>query len=279
MLLRQSQTINPQYLSLIPSPLSSNPDKLAPIERKTDFVFSYSHLPSPGFESLYDRLKAANNAEVGHTTDTFTKRTVLFSGIKVKSTSGDKAEAELQMSIWMAASLRKKAELAKRVAFNASLRGAEANISASKMDIDNANREYQVNSDDVHTDDEDGDAHANNRNPNAAGDKEDARDAHICEAQPAADVPPIPATLPEPALTIVGHEHYIYYAYLDSAADIHILGPDIDRFGNVSTRSIRGIFALLRLYGRVLEYGIDERGFGGQLLGRVLEALAVAADR
>ena len=44
---------------------------------------SYSHLPSPGFESLYDRLRAANNAEVGHTTDTFTKRTALFSGILI----------------------------------------------------------------------------------------------------------------------------------------------------------------------------------------------------
>ena len=278
MLHRQSQTINPQYLSLVPSPLPSNPDKLAPVERKTDFVFSYSHLPSPGFESLYDRLRAANNAEVGHTTDTFTKRTALFSGIEVKPTSGDKAEAELQISIWMAASLRKKAELAKCAAFKATLCGAEANVSASEMDVDDANRGCGINADNVDVDDEDGDAHAHERNPNPASDKEDPRDAHICDAQPAANVPPILATLPEPALTIVGHEHYIYYAYLDSAANIHILGPDIDRFGNVSTRSIRGIFALVRLYGRILEYGMDERGFGGQIL-RVLEGLAIAADR
>jgi hypothetical protein len=262
---RQSQTISPQYLSLVPSPLPSNPDKLAPVERKTDFVFSYSHLPSPGFESLYDRLRAANNAEVGHTTDTFTKRTVLFSGIEVKPTSGDKAEAELQISIWMAASLRKKAELAKSVAFKATLCGAEANVSASEMDVDDA-------------DDGDGEAHASERNSNLASNKEDTYDAHICDAQPAANVPPILATLPEPALTIVGHEHYIYYAYLDSAANVHILGPDIDRFGNISTHSIRGIFALVRLYGRILEYGMDERGFGGQILG-VLKGLAVAADR
>jgi hypothetical protein len=276
---RQSQTINPQYLSLVPSPLPSNPDKLAPVERKTDFVFSYSHLPSPGFESLYDRLRAANNVEVGHTTDTFTKRTALFSGIEVKPMSGDKAEAELQISIWMAASLRKKAELAKWVAFKAALRGPEANVSASEMDVDDANRECDVNADNVDADDEDGKAHANERNPNPAGDKEDTHDAHICDTQPAANVPPILATLPEPALTIIGHEHYIYYAYLDSAANIRILGPDIDRFGNVSTRSIRGIFALVRLYGRILEYGMDERGFGGQILGQVLEGLAIAADR
>ena len=277
MLHRQSQTINPQYLSLVPSSLPSNPDKLAPVERKTDFVFSYSHLPSPGFESLYDRLRAANNAEVGHTTDTFTKRTALFSGIEVKSTSGDKAEAELQISIWMAASLRKKAELVKYAPFKATLCGAEANVSASGMDVDDANRECDVNADNVDADD-DGDAHANERNPNPTGDKEDTHDAHLCYAQPAANIPPTLATLPEPALTIIGHEHYIYYAYLDSAANIHILGPDIDRFGNVSTRSIRGIFALVRLYGRILEYGMDERGFGGQILG-VLERLAIAADR
>ena len=278
MLHRQSQTINSQYLSLVPSPLPSNPDKLPPVECKTDFVFSYSHLPSPGFESLYDRLRAANNAEVGHTTDTFTKRTALFSGIEVKPTSGDKAEAELQISIWMAASLRKKAELAKSVAFKATLCGAEANVSASEMDVDDANRECDVNADNVDADDEDGEAHASERNSNPASNKEDTYDAHICDAQPAANVPPILATLPEPALTIVGHEHYIYYAYLDSAANVHILGPDIDRFGNVSTRSIRGIFALVRLYGRILEYGMDERGFGGQILG-VLKGLAVAADR
>lgn len=247
---RQSQTINPQYLSFVPSPLPSNLDKLTPIERKTDFAFSYSHRPSPGFQSLYDRLRAANNADVGHTTDTFTKCTALFSGIEVKPTSGDKAEAELQMSIWIAASLRKKAELAKRVVFKAALRGADVNISA------------------------------NERSPNPAGDDEDTCEAYTRDTQSVADCAsvannvPVLATLPEPALTIVGHEHYIYYAYLDSAENTHILGPDIDRFGNVSTRSIRGIFALVRLYGRILEYGMDERGFGGHILGWVLEGLA-----
>jgi hypothetical protein len=103
------QTINPRYLSLVPSTLPSNRDKLALVERKTDFVFCYSHLPSPGFKTLYDRLGSANNAELGHTTDTFTKRTALFSSIEAKPTSGDKAEAELRISIWMAASLRRKA--------------------------------------------------------------------------------------------------------------------------------------------------------------------------
>jgi hypothetical protein len=92
--------------------------------------------------------------------------------------------------------------------------------------------------------------------------KEDTRNVQL-----AANFPPILATLPEPALTIVGHEHYVYYTYLDSVANTHIPGPNIDRFGNVSTRSIRGISALVRLYGRTLEYGMDERGFGGRFWG------------
>lgn len=50
---------------------------------------------------------------VSHTTDNFTSRTVLFSGIEVKPENGDQKEAELQMGIWMAASLRKKMELAR----------------------------------------------------------------------------------------------------------------------------------------------------------------------
>src|SRR6266513_6491614 len=78
----------------------------------------------------------------------------------------------------------------------------------------------------------------------------------------------------EPALIIISHEHYIYYAYLDSAGNIRILEPDIDRLGNVSIRSIRGIFAVVRLYERILEYGMDEPGFEGQILGWVLEGLA-----
>jgi len=162
------------------------PRQTHPVECKPTLPSPTRTSPSPGFESLYDRLRAANNAEVGRNTDTFTKRTALFSGIEAKPTSGDKAEADLQISIWMAASLRKKEELAKYVAFKATLRGAEANVSASEMDVEDANRECDVNADSVDADDEDGDAHTNERNPNPTGDKEDTRDAHICDAQPAA---------------------------------------------------------------------------------------------
>ena len=51
------------------------------------------------------------------------------------------------------------------------------------------------------------------------------------DAQPAANIPPILAMLPEP--------HYIYYAYLDSAANIHILGPNIDRFASTALPGLK----------------------------------------
>jgi hypothetical protein len=46
--------------------------------------------------------------------DAFTRTTALFSGVEVKPASGDQTEAEYQLSIWMAASLRKKMQLARR---------------------------------------------------------------------------------------------------------------------------------------------------------------------
>ena len=46
--------------------------------------------------------------------DTFTRTTALFSCVEVKPASGDRTEAGYQLSIWMAASLRKKIQLARR---------------------------------------------------------------------------------------------------------------------------------------------------------------------
>ncbi|KAF1363471.1 hypothetical protein EJ07DRAFT_173284 [Lizonia empirigonia] len=105
----QSQSINPQYLSRISSS-SSSKDRC--LTRKTDFCFSYSYL-NPHFCELYKQLEAAKAMPVSHTTDNFTSRTFLFSGIEVKPENGDLKEAQVQMCVWMAASLRKKIELAK----------------------------------------------------------------------------------------------------------------------------------------------------------------------
>jgi hypothetical protein len=101
---RQSQTIQPAYLSFV----ASKSDNPIPIYSKTDFCLSYSH-SHPPYAKLYETLR---HALISHTTDIYTEAIALFTCIEVKSTSGNLEEARLQMSIWLAASLRKKAELA-----------------------------------------------------------------------------------------------------------------------------------------------------------------------
>ena len=139
-------------------------------------------------------------AQVSHTTDNFTSRAILFSGIEVKPENGDQKEAELQMAIWMAASLRKKMDLARTPLFK---------VIVSQFGV-------------------------GNRTP----------------------LIPAPTALLEPALTIIGHEHKVYYAYPSSEenGNITILGPD-EKLADLSTRSVEGIFKLIRLYGSILNYG------------------------
>jgi hypothetical protein len=101
----QSQVIESSYLS-------TDKKSRRRLERKADFTLSYSH-ESPGFAKLYARLLPYNSA-VSHVSDAFTKTTALFAGIEAKAADGDKSEAEYQLSIFMAGSLRKKAELARK---------------------------------------------------------------------------------------------------------------------------------------------------------------------
>jgi hypothetical protein len=115
----QSQSINPLYLSTISAPTLTDPTRRKPIDRKIDYVFPYSHR-DPAISALYNKLDAASNREISHTLDAFIKRIALFPSIEVKSASGDHTEAELQMSIGISASLRKKEELAQtaQIPFN-----------------------------------------------------------------------------------------------------------------------------------------------------------------
>lgn len=90
-----------------------------------------------------------------------------------------------------------------------------------------------------------------------------------------------PAAMVEPALTIVGHEHSVYYAYprddlVSGRSGVHVLGPDVDRFERLSIDSIRGIFRLIRIYGNILKYGMDESrdGYWGGFLKPILCQLA-----
>jgi len=205
----RSQSISPAYLSAIPAPKPNDANGHKLIDSKTDYALSYSH-HDPYFSELYKRLVAANKEEISHSLDTFTKRTALFSAFEVEPAYGVRTDAELQMSIWIAADLRSKQQLAST-----------------------------------------------------------------------AKVPFEPAAIVEPAFTIVGHEHYVYYAYPNNdlvagRSGVHVLGPDSDRFEKLGTNSIRGIFRLIRLYGNLLEYGMNEGedGYWGGFLGVVLEKLA-----
>ncbi|KNG52805.1 hypothetical protein DDE82_009088 [Stemphylium lycopersici] len=106
---RQSQAINATFLSSVPDTACNS--RL--LDRKADFTPSFSHRPSPGFEDLYSRLRCAGNPIISHVADAFTKTTALFSCVEVKPANGDLMEAEYQLSIWMAANLRKKMQLAR----------------------------------------------------------------------------------------------------------------------------------------------------------------------
>jgi hypothetical protein len=96
-----------------------------------------------------------------------------------------------------------------------------------------------------------------------------------------AQIPLDPTTMVEPTLTIVGHEHSVYYAYtrkdlVSRISGVHVLGPDRDRFERLSTDSIRGIFRLIRLYENLLKYGMNEgeEGYWGGIFRPDLNKLA-----
>lgn len=130
------------------------------------------------------------------------------------------------MGIWMAASLRKKMELARR-AFGTLVSESET---ASSPEVGLDFNEIE--------------------NPNVN-----------------VDGLSITALL-EPALAIIGHEHKIYYAYPSSVTgDVTILGPD-EKFTNLSTRSVQGIFKLVSFYAAILGYGYEvDMDSGQELVG------------
>lgn len=242
---RQSQSIQPAYLSLVLNH-SSDPPRERPLFRKTDFCFSYSHL-SPQYATLYERLR---NTLVAHTTDNFTQRAALFSGVEVKPAGGSLAEAQLQLSIWMAASLRKKAELFRNTFGHESCLDTPAPDPAPAIDegVDVASTRASTSS------------------PHCP-----QRDALI-----------------EPAVTIIGAEHKLYYALVSGLSDpadpkgctVSVLGPDRNLAG-LSTESISGIFRLARVYGNIFQYGFDEdpkHGYWGAFLGPLLEEVARASN-
>ena len=61
---------------------------------------------------MYDSFAVASpNQTISQTTDPFTKRVALFSGVEVKQSNGGKMEALAQLSIWLASGLEKLLQL------------------------------------------------------------------------------------------------------------------------------------------------------------------------
>jgi hypothetical protein len=233
----QSQSIQPAYLPRAVDPLSHTEKYLF---RKTDFCFSYSHL-HPKYAALYDRLQ---NATISHTIDNFTQAAALFSGIEVKSPNGGAVEAQVQVSIWMAASLHKKADLARWAI------PAKRDVPSLDEAIDVASTSARATS-------------PSDRLPNLSA-------------------------LIEPGVTIIGPEHKVYYAFLSTpivsddpgSGTVSVLGHD-EQLSLLTTQTVQGIFQLARLFGNILEYGMDEggEGFWGAFLGPVLEGASCAGER
>lgn len=193
---RQSQRIQTSLLSRTAS------NDL--VERKSDFVFSYSHLNQITSE-IYNKLaRIGLRDKLGHTTDSYTKRTALFSGIEVKPSDGGHAKAKLQLSVWLSASLRNKERLARMVT-----------------------QELAI--------------------PNNGAD-ENQRDV-----------------LPEPGITTVGHDHQVYYSYLNESGAIvssprlcpcliACIDAEYSQFTWSSISSAPTIGLAVQLHGVVVEY-------------------------
>ncbi|KAI8930556.1 hypothetical protein NX059_012166 [Plenodomus lindquistii] len=232
----QSQSIQPAYLPRAVDPLSNTEKYLF---RKTDFCFCYSHL-HPEYAALYDRLQ---NATISHTMENFTQAAALFSGIEIKPPNGGAVEAQVQISIWMAASLRKKADLA-RCAMR-----AKCNVLSVDEAIDVASASTRATS-------------PSNRLPDLSALIEPGVTIIGPEHKVYYAFLSTPMSSDDP-----------------SSGTVSVLGHD-ERLSLLTTQTVQGIFQLARLYGNILEYDMDEGrdGFWGSFFGPVLESISYAGE-
>ncbi|PLN76117.1 hypothetical protein BDW42DRAFT_188865 [Aspergillus taichungensis] len=100
----QSQLIDGELLPTMKSSLMR-------VSKKTDSAYLFS-CRDVEVSNLYQHISLGGNGhQIGHTTDAFNKRTILFSGIEVKPDDGGKQEALAQLSIWLNANLEKMRRL------------------------------------------------------------------------------------------------------------------------------------------------------------------------
>ncbi|PKY04585.1 hypothetical protein P168DRAFT_136543 [Aspergillus campestris IBT 28561] len=100
----QSQLIDAELLSTMKSSLMC-------ISKKADYAYSFSCRDAE-VSHLYQHISFGGNGyQIGHTTDAFNKRTILFSGIEVKPDDEGKKEVLAQLSIRLNATLEKMRRL------------------------------------------------------------------------------------------------------------------------------------------------------------------------
>ncbi|KAE8347017.1 hypothetical protein BDV24DRAFT_53115 [Aspergillus arachidicola] len=99
----QTQTINPELLPIMP--------KIHRVQKKCDYAF-YFHEDTQQVSDLYDALTCAGAGDVlSQTTDSHTKRRLLFSGLEVKHKNGGKDEAPAQLATWIVAGMKNTRKL------------------------------------------------------------------------------------------------------------------------------------------------------------------------
>lgn len=65
---------------------------------------------------FYDKISLGGHGyQISQTTDAFTKRVLLFSGMEIKSDDGGKKEALAQLAVWLAAGLEKIRQLGEQL--------------------------------------------------------------------------------------------------------------------------------------------------------------------
>ncbi|KAJ0417623.1 hypothetical protein BJY00DRAFT_289284 [Aspergillus carlsbadensis] len=109
------QLVNVQSQQIDPSLLPRSKSTLGKLSKKTDYTLSFACRDAL-VQDLYNKISLGGHGyEISQTTDAFTKRIVLFSGMEVKSEDGGKKEALAQLAIWLAAGLEKTRQLGAQV--------------------------------------------------------------------------------------------------------------------------------------------------------------------
>lgn len=81
------------------------------VNKKADYAFCFA-CDNDEVLSLYKRVSLGGAGfAISQTSDAFTKRIALFSGVEVKQDDGGKKEALAQLCIWLAAGLNKVQKL------------------------------------------------------------------------------------------------------------------------------------------------------------------------